>query len=218
METEENKNRYEAVLQGVATLCSERPKESKDLGKQPAEAQPQESTTTRKRYSGATRRRYKKQQQRKAGERAVQAGIQQTDAAAISPGPGEQGPSRAVKRSRLDSSIPSPSGIQVTKKPKVPEQRTYGQAAAGIKRVAIVPTGYPDRRFDEEEVALLKESVKGHILDLDMGTKAPIFQGTSDRDGTVIFNCANVETAEWLKSLTTVVNDQRRATAACSGG
>jgi hypothetical protein len=44
METKENKNKYEAVLQGVATLCSEQPKESKkeDLGKQPAEAQPQE--------------------------------------------------------------------------------------------------------------------------------------------------------------------------------
>jgi hypothetical protein len=207
METEENKNRYEAVLQGVATLCSERPKESKkeNLGKQPAEAQPQESTTTRKRYSGAARHRYKKQQQREAGEWAVQAGTQQTNAAAISPGPGEQGPSRAVKCSRLDSSIPSPSGVQVTKKPKVPEQRTYAQAAAGINRVAIVPMAYPDRRFDEEEVALLKESVKGHILDLVMGTKAPIFQGTSDRDGAVIFNCADVETVEWLKSLTTVL-------------
>jgi hypothetical protein len=66
METKEIENRYEAVLLGVATLCSERPKQSKkeDLGKEPAEDQPQESATTRKRYSGAARRRYKKQQQR----------------------------------------------------------------------------------------------------------------------------------------------------------
>ena len=56
---------------------------------------------------------------------------------------------------------------------------------------------YPDRKFDEEEVALLKGSVKG--------TKTPIFQGTSDRDGAVIFNCADVEAFEWLKSLTTVL-------------
>jgi hypothetical protein len=120
METKENENRYEAVLQGVATLCSKRPKESKkeNLGKEPAEAQPQESTTTRKRYRGAARRRHKKQQQRKAGERAVQAVTQQTDAAAISPGPGEQGPSRAVKRSLVDSRTPSPSGVQQTKNPK----------------------------------------------------------------------------------------------------
>jgi hypothetical protein len=118
----------------------------------------------------------------------------------------------------LDSSIPSPSGVQITKKnPKIPEQRTYAQAAAGINRAAIVPMAYPDRRFNEEEVALLKESVKGRILDLVMGTKAPIFQGISDRHGAVIFNCADVEIVEWLKSLTGV-NDQRRVTAACSGG
>jgi hypothetical protein len=207
METKEIENRYEAVLQGVATLCSERLKESKkeDLGKEPAEAQPQESATTRKRYSGAARRRHKKQQQREAGERAVQAVTQQTDAAAISPGSGKQGLSRAVKRSWLDSSIPSPSGEQITKKPKVPEQRTYAQTAAGINRVAIVPKAYPDKRFDEEEVALLKETVTGCILDLVMGTKAPIFQGTSERDGAVIFNCADIETVEWLKSLTTAL-------------
>jgi hypothetical protein len=105
----------------------------------------------------------------------------------------------------LESSIPSPSGEQITKKPKVPEQKTYTQATAGISRVATVPMAYPDRKFDEEEVALLKESVKGRILDLVRGTKAPIFQGTSDRDGAVIFNCADVETVEWLKSLTTVL-------------
>jgi hypothetical protein len=47
--------------------------------------------------------------------------------------------------------------------------------------------------------------VTGRILDLVMGTKAPIFQGTSERDGTVIFNCADIETVEWLKSLTTAL-------------
>jgi hypothetical protein len=99
----------------------------------------------------------------------------------------------------------SPSGVQQTKKPKVPEQKTYAEAASSIIRVAIVLMSYPDREFNEEEVALLKRSVKGRILDLVKGTKAPIFQGTSDRDGAVIFNCADVETVEWLKSLTTVL-------------
>jgi hypothetical protein len=43
MGTKENRHKYEAVLQGVATLCSEQPKESKeDLGEEPVEAQPQE--------------------------------------------------------------------------------------------------------------------------------------------------------------------------------
>ena len=40
------------------------------------------------------------------------------------------------------------------KKPKVPEQKTYAQAAAGISRVAIVPMAYPDRRLDVEEVVV----------------------------------------------------------------
>jgi hypothetical protein len=117
MGTKGNRHKYEAVVQGVATLCSERPKETKkeDLGEEPAEAQRQEPKTTRIRYSGAARGRHKKQLQRKAGERAVQAGTQQTDAA-IPRVNGEQGPSRAVKRSRLDSSIPSPSSVQKTKK------------------------------------------------------------------------------------------------------
>ena len=106
----------------------------------------------------------------------------------------------------MDSSIPSPSGVQQTKKPKVPEQKTYAQVAAGISRVAIVPMAYPDRKFDEEEVALLKRSVKGRILDLVRGTKAPSFQGTSNRDSAVIFNCADVETVEWLKSLAAVLS------------
>jgi hypothetical protein len=106
------------------------------------------------------RRRHKEQLQREAGERAVQAGTQ-TDAAAIPPGTGEQGPSRATKCSQLDSSIPSPSGVQHTTKPKVPVQKTYAQAAAGISRVAIVPMAYPDRKFDEEEVALLKRFGEG---------------------------------------------------------
>ena len=97
MGTKENRRKYEAVLHGVATLCSKRPKESKeeDLGEEPAETQPK---TPRIRYSGAARRRHKKQLQREAGERALQAGTQQTDAAAIPPGNGEQGPSRAAKR------------------------------------------------------------------------------------------------------------------------
>ena len=91
MGTKENRHKYDAVIQGVATLCSERPKKSKeeDLGKEPVEAQPQEPKTIRVRYSGAARHRHKKTLQREAGERAVQAGTQQTDAAAVPPGNGE---------------------------------------------------------------------------------------------------------------------------------
>ena len=113
----QNQNKHEALLQGVATLCSERPNESKtdDLGEEPAKAQPQESRTTCARYSRAVRSRYKKQLQREAGKRAVQAGTQLPDAAANPPGTEEGGPSRAAKGSRSDLSTPSPSGVQKKK-------------------------------------------------------------------------------------------------------
>ena len=64
---------------------------------------------------------------------------------------------------------------------------------------------YLNRMFTDEDIVLLKRSVKGRIIDLVKGIKAPIFQGTSDTDGEVMFNCADVEAAEWLKSLTTVI-------------
>jgi hypothetical protein len=43
------------------------------------------------------------------------------------------------------------------------------------------------------------------LLDMVKRTKALVFQGTSERDGAVIFNCADEETIKWLKSLTTVL-------------
>jgi hypothetical protein len=203
----DNQNQYEAVLQGVATLCSKRPKESKtdDLEEEPAKGQPQGSRTSQVRYSAAARCRYKKHLQKETGEWAVQASTQQTDAAVNPPGTEEGGPSKAAKHSQSDPSTPSPSGVEQTKKPKVPEQRAYDQAASNMIRVAIVPMAYTDRQFTDKEFVLLKRSVKGRIPDLVMGTNAPNFQGTSDTYGAVIFNCADVETVEWLKSLTTVL-------------
>jgi hypothetical protein len=97
-------------------------------------------------------------------------------------------------------------GDQQSKKPKVPEQRTYAEATFNLIRVAIVLMAYPDRKFEDEDVVLLKRLIEGCILDLVKGTKAPIFQGTSNRDGAVIFNCADEETVEWLKNLTTVLS------------
>jgi hypothetical protein len=60
---------------------------------------------------------------------------------------------------------------------------------------------YPDRKFEDEKVFLLRRWIKGCILDLVKGTKGPIFQSTSYREGAVIFNYADEETVKWLKSL-----------------
>jgi hypothetical protein len=134
-----NQNKHEAVLQGVATLCSKRPKESKtdDLGEKPATAQPQESRTTRARYSGAARSRYKKQLQREAEERAVQAGTQLPDEAANPPGTEEGGPSRASKRSRSDSSTPSLSGVLVLVKTSSRSNWNRGTRPGGLPVLGV---------------------------------------------------------------------------------
>jgi hypothetical protein len=183
MDTENTQKQYEKVPQVVAILCSERPKESKtrDLEKEPAKAQLQGSIKNRVRYSGAARRKHKKQLQKEAGEGPIQANTQETDAAAHSLTTEKGGPSTVVKRPRSGLSIPRPSGAQQKKRPKVPEQRTYAQATSNLIRVAIVPMAYPDRNFEDEEIVLLKRSIKGRILDLVKGTTAPIFQ-----DGAVL--------------------------------
>ena len=87
METKNTSIKYEEVLRGVATLCSKRTKDSMtgDLEKEPAKAQMQGSSIPCVRYSGAARWKHKRQLQKEAGEKAVQANTQQTDAAADSP-------------------------------------------------------------------------------------------------------------------------------------
>jgi hypothetical protein len=66
--------------------------------------------------------------------------------------------------------------------------------------------------------ALLKRSLKGRSLDLVNGTKAPISQSTSDRDGAVLYNCVDVETVEWLKSITTVLTIKEGIQLRCAEG
>jgi hypothetical protein len=77
---------------------------------------------------------------------------------------------------------------------------------------------YPDRKLEEGEVVLLERSIMGLYLDLAKGSKAPIFQDTSETDGAVIFNCANEQTAEWLKSLTMVLSIKETLQLQCAGG
>lgn len=57
--------------------------------------------------------------------------------------------------------------------------------------MALVPSEYSDRQFNKEENEELKEKVEGCILELPRDIKAPIFKGTSVRDGAIIFNCIN---------------------------
>ncbi|KMQ84920.1 hypothetical protein RF55_16883 [Lasius niger] len=190
---------------GVATLRGKRPEENRpdSLGMEPDMAQPQ-ADKTRIRFSGAARRRYKKQKQLEGKGEAGKPAPTPTNASVTTPRMGEPASTGTCKRLRSEQSTPSPSGaLQVGKRPKIAaDQRSFAQATSGLIRIAMVPMNYPDRKLDKNEASLLKEKVRGGILGLARGTKAPTFKGTSDRDGAVIFNCTDKETEGWLQSLT----------------
>ena len=70
--------------------------------------------------------------------------------------------------------------------------------------MAILPKDYLDGKFKEDEVALLRRSIKGSI-----------FQGTSESDGAAISKCVDEDVVEWLKSLTTVLPIKRGRGSSC---
>jgi len=97
---------------------------------------------------------------------------------------------------------PSPSEDRQGKKPKViHDQGSYAQATKGLIRMALVLEGYPDKKLGAEEVGEVRRLVRGRILALPDDAPAPAFTGSWERDGALMFCCANQGSAEWLKSL-----------------
>lgn len=47
----------------------------------------------------------------------------------------------------------------------------------------------------------IRKLIRGRIIALQKGTRAPAFTGSWIRDGALVFACANQESADWLKSL-----------------
>ena len=123
-------------------------------------------------------------------------------AASGSEAEGGSGQVRTAKRPRSEPlSTPSPLNRQPDKRPRVSDQGSFAQAAKGLIRLAIVAEGYPDRKLGDGEVAEIRKLVRGRIIALQIGTKAPTFTGSWTRDGALVFACANEESADWLKSL-----------------
>ncbi|KYN05108.1 hypothetical protein ALC62_04003 [Cyphomyrmex costatus] len=134
---------------------------------------------TRIRYSGAARRRYNKEKAR--AEKAISPSPTNTP----TPPGGESGAAVGTqKRARPVHQTPSPTEYRPGKRPK-----------KAILRKNWVPV-----RGGE-----IRRLVRKHILELPEDGLAPIFTGTWERDGAVIFNCANQQTVDWLKSLSTVI-------------
>jgi len=95
-------NTMDKVVQGVASLGSERPEEC-NSGAVSSEDHPK----TRVRYSGTARRRYKKQLQREREAAKAQISPPEADS---NPGPSSgRAPIVAPKRARSGTDIPSPT-------------------------------------------------------------------------------------------------------------
>ncbi|KYM93748.1 hypothetical protein ALC62_15651 [Cyphomyrmex costatus] len=186
METFNSNTNFNKVLQGVASLGSEQPEENK--------AASAGLPKTRIRYSGAARRRYNKEKAR--AEKAISPSPTNTP----TPPGGESGAAVGTqKRARPVHQTPSPTEYRPGKRPKVTDQGSYAIW------MAFVPEGYPEKKLGSSEGGEIRRLVRKHILELPEDGLAPTFTGTWERDGTVIFNCANQQTVDWLKSLSTVI-------------
>lgn len=108
----------------------------------------------------------------------------------------------AVKRRKPEHDTPSPTNVRQGKKPRTNEQGSYSQATRGLVKLAVVADGFPETRLGPGEVEIIRKMIRGRILGLPQGTKAPTFTGFWERDGAIVVACANEETGGWLKSLT----------------
>ncbi|XP_039310101.1 uncharacterized protein LOC105203618 [Solenopsis invicta] len=154
------------------------------------------------RYSGAARRRYKKMKER--GE--LFENIQNSPSPIVSRSVNkEDAPINSQKRVMPEQSpCDSPNSHQ-NKKPKITDEKpTHAQAVARTK-IAFVPEGYPDKRLSADEGGVVKKLIRERILQLPEDAVVPTFIGTWERDGAVIFNCANEASMDWLKSLSTEI-------------
>ncbi|XP_029162919.1 uncharacterized protein LOC114934410 [Nylanderia fulva] len=202
MDTNENNNNntMQKVLQGVASLGNERPEEVFIAGEGSSRTHPK----TRPRYSGAARRCYKKQKQFQKEELVPGTKATPSEAASNSNSEGAGGSeqARASKQPRpVLSNTPSLSDKHPDKRPRIKDQGSFAQTTKGIVRLAVIGDGFPHKKLGDGEVAEIRKLIRGRIIALQKGTKAPTFTDSWIRDGALIFACANDESANWLKSL-----------------
>lgn len=181
------------VFQGVVSLGSERLEESNSR-MDSIEDPPK----TRVRYSGAARRRYKKLQREKQTTEI------QTSSIEIVPnfmaGGGET-PTVTPKRVWPELSTPSPTDTHQNKRPKISDQGSYVQAIKSIVKLALTLEDYPDKKLAVEECNIIRKLIRERILELPEDTKVPTFSGSWERDGALVFICADEQSGNWLKSL-----------------
>jgi len=71
----------------------------------------------------------------------------------------------------------------------------------GLIRMALILEGYPDKKLRAGKAGEVRRLVRGRILALPDNASALAFTGSWERDGALVFCCANQGSADWLKSL-----------------
>lgn len=115
----------------------------------------------------------------------------------------EAGPPRMSKYSRLGNTLKL-SMDHLCKESEVNETSNSNVAVTDFFEMAIVPKEYPERKLNSNEVSVVRRLVLEHILSMSKKAcaKFPRFHSNTERNGLIIFNCANKETCEWLSNLT----------------
>lgn len=116
----------------------------------------------------------------------------------------EAGPSRISKCSRLDNTL-NPSMDHLCKESEVNETSSSNTpVTSNFFKMAIALMEFPERKLNSNEVSGVRRLVMKHILSMSKETCArfPCFYNNTEWHGTIIFNCANKETSEWLSNLT----------------
>lgn len=182
------------ILQSVISLGSERPEESNSRTDSIGD-----SPKIRVRYSGAARRRYKKQLQKE--KEATETQTSSTEVMPNSKAEGIEAPVVTPKRVCPELSIPSPTDTHQSKRLKISDQESYVQAIKSIVKLALTLEDYPDKKLAAEECNMIRKLIRERILELPEDTKAPTFSGSWERDGALVFTCADEQSGNWLKRL-----------------
>lgn len=154
------------------------------------------------RMSGAARKRLKwllKQglDMETARKRAMEPIAKSDNLGAKRPRSDGSTPEAQVKRRREVEGGQASSNASVLRE-NAPIAPSFKQALEG-KKIGIFSVNYPEDSLTTEQMNMVQEAILMKIIDLDEGSIKPKFLGTTFKAGWLTINCANEDTANWLK-------------------
>lgn len=114
---------------------------------------------------------------------------------------------KGIKRVRSEGSTPSPSQNpqkiakhnQAATKPSQPTGVSYSKVVSAIK-MAVISGTHPDTKLTAEQGKQVQGAILQEIWKCQPG-KGPKFNHSQTEHGMVHFHCADIEAAEWLKTV-----------------